>query len=71
MTFLLNDLAPFLIKERERIKLFNQFFTDDDAAPYASTQELVTLLVFICNIRRTADEARLCVGRPASLTAMA
>ncbi len=52
--FHLYDPAPFKIKESERIKLFNVCFTDETAQLY--TPEIHENLVFICDIRRTADE---------------
>lgn len=54
IVFHLYDPAPFEIKETERIKLFNGFFTDDTAREYRPGKH--ENLVFICDIRQTFDE---------------
>ena len=51
--FHLYDPRPFQIKESDSIKLFNTYFTDSHALLYTYTSNLV----FICDIRRTKDEA--------------
>ena len=53
ITFHLYDPAPFKITETDKIKLFNSCFTDDIAYSYTV---LPSTKVFICDIRRTADE---------------
>lgn len=50
VTFHLYDPAPFGIKETRKIKIFNEFFTDEVAAKYAGRNDVL----FICDIR-TAD----------------
>jgi hypothetical protein len=54
IVFHLYDPAPFRIKETERIKLFNTYFTDNTARRYTSAT--YENLVFICDIRSTPDE---------------
>ena len=51
--FHLYDPAPFRISETDRIKLFSTYFTDSHALLYTFTSNLV----FVCDIRRTKDEA--------------
>jgi hypothetical protein len=51
-TFHLYDPAPFQITETERIKLFNEYFTDDIARTYSRDGiPMTTRVVFICDIR--------------------
>jgi cap2 methyltransferase len=54
VTFHLYDPAPFMIKETEKIKLFNACFTDETAQAYTAASH--KNLVFICDIRRTNNE---------------
>jgi cap2 methyltransferase len=54
LTFHLYDPEPFTIKETAKLKLFNDFFTDQTAESYKSNRP--ENLVFICDIRRTNNE---------------
>jgi cap2 methyltransferase len=56
LVFHLYDPASFAIKETDRIQLFNRCFTDETARLYAPGTHGGDLLVFVCDIRRTADE---------------
>ena len=57
VAFHLYDPTPFSISAGPRIRLHNQLYTDADAAAFAGTQNL--RLVFLCDIRNTADDARV------------
>jgi cap2 methyltransferase len=53
ITFHLYDPRPFAIRETARIKLHEEYFTDEIAHKYREEYEGV---IFICDIRRTTDE---------------
>ena len=52
ITFHLYDPGVFQINETDRIRLFNTYFTDEEAGLYVE----VPNLIFVCDIRRSPDE---------------
>lgn len=53
VTFLLYDPAPFTIKPTDKIKIFQQLFTDDDVKQYVQEDPMKSNLLFVSDIRST------------------